>query len=141
MGTFRCLLTFLNIVFSILLFQPGNVHGIGSRYNINAPVSCRQEPDFPLPVHAYNFYFSVFAQCPSTDRATPTLHLTTDVPAYAMARCRNADLPLTTTDKVNFILTGNFNQSYVGQACQFYVCIFLCTLIWDFHFRNAVPML
>ncbi|XP_064611629.1 vitelline envelope sperm lysin receptor-like [Liolophura sinensis] len=37
-----------------------------------------------------------------------------------MARCRNADLPLTTTDKVNFILTGNFNQSYLGQACQFY---------------------
>ncbi|XP_064611644.1 uncharacterized protein LOC135475643 [Liolophura sinensis] len=62
----------------------------------------------------------LFSKCPASDLDTPTLHLTADVPAYALARCRNGDKPLTVVDPVNWEVDGSFSQSYVGTACQFY---------------------
>ncbi|XP_064605728.1 vitelline envelope sperm lysin receptor-like [Liolophura sinensis] len=64
--------------------------------------------------------FLVFSKCPASDMDTPTLHLTADVPAYALARCRNGDKPLTAVDAVNWAVDGSFSQSYVGTSCQFY---------------------
>ncbi|XP_064596411.1 uncharacterized protein LOC135463020 [Liolophura sinensis] len=50
----------------------------------------------------------------------PTLRLTADVPSYALARCRNGDKPLIAVDVVNFKLDSSFDQSSVGERCQFY---------------------
>lgn len=55
------------------------------------------------------------------DSANPTLRLTADVPAYALARCRNGDKELMAIDVVHYSLDGSFSQSYVGTLCQFYV--------------------